>query len=235
MKKKKYLIPICEVFYSIQGEGINSGFPSVFIRTYFCNLNCRWCDTKYSWEAGKDAKEGKDYFLLSVDEIVNKILKYNCKNVVITGGEPLLYQDVLLKLMKNLKKRNYYIEIETNGTIKPKLDLIKLADLITVSPKLSSSKVRKEKRINRQALETFSKNEKVWFKFVVSNTEDLHEISEIVKTFKIDSCKIMLMPEARSKRELIKKSLWLVEECKKRCFVYSPRLQIMLYGNRRGV
>lgn len=232
---EKGLVPICEIFYSIQGEGVNAGLPTILIRTYFCNLNCSWCDTKYSWRAGKNAKEGKDYFLLSVDDIISEISKYRCKNVVITGGEPFLYQANLLNLLKTLKEKGYYVEIETNGTIKPRLDLLKLADLVTVSPKLSNSKIKKEKRIKREVLEIFSKSKKTYFKFVVSKHNDLNEIDKIVKELEIDKSKVILMPEAKSKRILAKRSIWLVEECKKRCFRYSPRLQIMLYGNRRGM
>jgi 7-cyano-7-deazaguanosine (preQ0) biosynthesis protein QueE len=235
LEGKKGLIPICEIFYSIQGEGVDAGLPSILIRTYFCNLNCSWCDTKYSWKAGKNAKEGKDYFLLSVNDIISKVSKYGCKNVVITGGEPFLYQANLLKLLKTLKEKGYHVEIETNGTIKPRSDLLKLADLVTVSPKLSNSKIKKERRIKREVLKIFSNDKKTYFKFVVSKYKDLNEVDEIVKELKIDKSRVILMPEAKSREVLVKRSLWLVEECKKRCFRYSPRLQIMLYGNRRGI
>ncbi|MHC4744406.1 MAG: 7-carboxy-7-deazaguanine synthase QueE, partial [Planctomycetota bacterium] len=66
-----------EIFYSLQGEGFLAGVPSVFIRTAGCPLRCRWCDTKYAW----DASEGEEY---SVDEIVDKVTHWRCRHVVIT-------------------------------------------------------------------------------------------------------------------------------------------------------
>ncbi|RLF30939.1 MAG: hypothetical protein DRM98_06200, partial [Thermoplasmata archaeon] len=76
---------INEIFYSIQGEGKWTGLPNIFIRTAGCNLRCTFCDTKYAYENGVE---------LQVEEIINKITQYPCKHVCITGGEPLLQEDI---------------------------------------------------------------------------------------------------------------------------------------------
>ena len=72
---------ISEIFYSIQGEGIEIGTPTVFLRLFACDLRCSWCDTMY-------AVEGRDFRELSIKEVYNEISKHNCKRVCITGGEP---------------------------------------------------------------------------------------------------------------------------------------------------
>ncbi|MGH9584352.1 MAG: 7-carboxy-7-deazaguanine synthase QueE, partial [Bryobacteraceae bacterium] len=73
---------ISEIFYSIQGEGVLAGVPSVFVRTSGCNLRCVWCDTPYtSWKP-----EGEN---LSLDEIQKTAAQFSCSHVVVTGGEPM--------------------------------------------------------------------------------------------------------------------------------------------------
>ncbi len=228
------MLPISEIFFSIQGEGLNLGKPSVFIRLYYCNLYCIWCDTKYTWKNQFKAKEGIDFVSLSVKEIVEIVSKYGCKNVVITGGEPLVHQSKLSELIRVLKERDYYVEIETNGTIAPDEELLNLIDLFTVSPKLSNSKVKLEQRIRPEALKVFSKLDNCVFKFVIQEEEDLEEVLCIVKDFNIDKNKVFLMPEGVDKETLEKRSSWLVEECKKYGFRFTPRLHIMIWGNKRG-
>ena len=78
---------INEIFKSIQGETSYTGMPFLFIRATGCNLRCRWCDTTYAYH------EGSDY---SIDEILTILGKYDCRNVVITGGEPLLQEETPL-------------------------------------------------------------------------------------------------------------------------------------------
>ena len=99
---------VVECFYSLQGEGRFIGLPSVFIRFAGCNLNCTWCDTKYA-ALEKNAEE------MSVDNILEMIKSYPCRNIVLTGGEPTI-QNELTALCKELKLLNYHITKETNGT-----------------------------------------------------------------------------------------------------------------------
>ena len=90
---------INEIFHSIQGESTLSGFPFIFIRFQGCNLRCRYCDTKGSL----DTSSGKE---MSISEILSEINKYKCKNVLVTGGEPLQQKVELIELLNILLKKN---------------------------------------------------------------------------------------------------------------------------------
>jgi len=109
---------INEIFYSIQGEGFNTGRAAVFIRFAGCNLDCPFCDTEHG--------EYTDY---SGQDILAAIDKYPCRNIILTGGEPMLQVDE--DLIDELHKVGYHIAIETNGTFPISLPF----DWITVSPK----------------------------------------------------------------------------------------------------
>src|ERR1700684_3793762 len=98
-----------EIFYSIQGEGILAGIPSVFLRTSGCKLRCTWCDTPYtSWKP-----EGED---LSLDNILADVHEHGSTHVVVTGGEPMIQQD-MVQLTRRLKDFGLHITIETAGTV----------------------------------------------------------------------------------------------------------------------
>jgi len=209
---------ISEIFYSIQGEGPNIGKPSIFLRLAGCNLKCKWCDTKY-------ALNSANFKSMTNKKIIQKIKKYPCKNVVITGGEPLLQQDGLKELLDAMY--GYKIELETNGSLPLKIN--NKFEQINCSPKLTSS------GNIAYPLKLLPTNKKVVYKFVICKKSDVDEVKAFCRKYKIPKEKIWLMPEG-SKRELvIKRSIWLIETCKKEGYNFSPRLHIMLWGNIRGV
>jgi pyruvate-formate lyase-activating enzyme len=98
---------ICEIFHSIQGEGITMGIPTTFIRTSGCNLECRWCDTAYARDEGRE---------MTLDQIFEEVEKLGCGQVCITGGEPMC-QDETVKLIDLLLEMGYYVTLETNGSV----------------------------------------------------------------------------------------------------------------------
>ncbi|MDN3670025.1 7-carboxy-7-deazaguanine synthase QueE [Echinicola jeungdonensis] len=100
------MLPLMEAFYTIQGEGTFSGYPAYFIRLGGCDVGCVWCDVKESWEAGK-------WPLVGIEEIVEGALSYEGRLVVITGGEPLMYN--LDPLTRLLKAKGFTTNIETSG------------------------------------------------------------------------------------------------------------------------
>src|SRR4051794_22503665 len=97
-------VKIAEIFYSLQGEGILTGVPSVFVRTSGCNLRCTWCDTPYtSWQP-----EGED---LSNEQIIEATMAYGASHVVVTGGEPMIAPEIVA-LTGSLRKSGLHITIE---------------------------------------------------------------------------------------------------------------------------
>ena len=115
----EYEYNIVEIFHSVQGEGAKSGIPHVFVRFGKCNLACVWCDTDFN-----------TYEKMTVATIVERVLAFKCKNVIYTGGEPLLND--LWPLSRELKKHDIHLSCESNGTIKVPEGLL---DWICISPK----------------------------------------------------------------------------------------------------
>lgn len=240
-----------EIFHSIQGEGLNLGVPSVFVRLSLCNLYCIWCDTDYTWNwegtvfpHNNDALPGytkfkkEDYVLaLPNDEIVAYIAAFNCPNIVVTGGEPLVQRKDLEPLLRELKAKDpgYHIEFETNGTIAPHTALDQYSDQYNVSVKLSNSAVAYADRIVPEALAFFARSEKSNFKFVVDQESDLREILALKEEFGIRAGKILLMPQGTKASALKAKEQWLVDICKAYNFRYTDRLHIRIFGDKRGV
>lgn len=99
------MLTVNEIFHSIQGESTHSGRPCVFVRLTACDLRCSWCDTPYAFTEGHKA---------TVDAVVNEVAGYGCPLVEITGGEPLLQQDVY-PLMQTLIDRGHTVMLETGG------------------------------------------------------------------------------------------------------------------------
>lgn len=99
-------LPVMEAFYTLQGEGFYSGTPAYFIRLGGCDVGCHWCDVKESWEAEKHPSK-------TVEEIVNEALQYPARRVVVTGGEPLMYD--LSALTEALSNAGFQLNLETAG------------------------------------------------------------------------------------------------------------------------
>lgn len=240
-----------EIFHSIQGEGKNIGQPSVFIRTSLCNLHCIWCDTDYTWNWEKTRfahvkdtepsytkyKMDEMIISLSLEEIYDEIAKTGCKNIVLTGGEPMMQLDELASLIEffNTKAEDYFFEIETNGTIMPNEKFEALIHQYNVSPKLANSNNSKKLREKPEVYRYFTDNPKAVFKFVISSEKDLTEVLTICKDYKISNKKVYLMPEGTNPEMLQKKQQWLIEICKKHQFNYTDRLHVHIYGDKRGV
>lgn len=130
---------ICEVFLSVQGEGLDIGLPTVFVRSVGCNLRCGWCDTKYAYEGGAE---------WSVDSIESRISSYRRKRVCLTGGEPLLQKDAP-ELVGRLLKAGYEVSVETNGSL-PVASMIALDKdgrlRVSMDVKCPSSKMHRKMR-----------------------------------------------------------------------------------------
>jgi 7-carboxy-7-deazaguanine synthase len=223
-----------EIFHSIQGEGIYVGRPAVFLRLALCNLACVWCDTRYTWD-WEHFDQGREVATISVDEAEEGIRRYRCRSLVVTGGEPLVQQKPLTPLLECLKGSGFWIEIETNGTIVPGKKLVDLVDHWSVSPKLENSGNALPARENPRAYRLFRSLPSAHFKYVLEKAADLSELRSVMDRYEIPSDRIILMPQAQDRDTLLERSRWLVEICKSEGYLFSTRLQILLWGNQRGV
>jgi len=215
-------LAISEIYKSFQGEGLFLGSPAIFLRLSGCNLRCKWCDSKYSWEKEKT---------LDIDSILRTIVSYDLPHLVITGGEPLLQQNTLYNLL-DLIPNNYVIEVETNGTIMPNNDLFSVVTIFNVSPKLLSS--GEKLKINLDVLDCLNYHNAI-FKFVITDDSDFFEAEQLIDKLEIDIGRVFLMPQGFDEKQLIENSKWLLEKCIEKGYQFTPRLHIMLYGCRRGI
>ena len=171
---------VVEIFESINGEGKKAGQLALFIRFQKCNLNCSYCDTKW---ANSDTSP---YTLMSLEELYNKVIESGIKNITITGGEPLLQENI----GEFLKKLN--VEIETNGSVNLKrFSEIKNPPSFTMDYKLPSSNM--EKYI---ALDNFQYlTEKDTVKFVAGDINDLEKAREIIEKYSlVGKCSVYISP-----------------------------------------
>jgi 7-carboxy-7-deazaguanine synthase len=227
---------ISEIFHSLQGEGELTGVPSVFVRTSGCNLRCNWCDTPYaSW-----SPEGR---LMRLEEIIAEVKKHPARHVVLTGGEPMVAKEIH-ELAAALKQLGCHITIETAATIAPGGIA---CDLASLSPKLKNSapdarlddtwrKKHESLRWQPEVVRAWLDHGDYQLKFVVAEAEDVKEVESMLAELgrDIPPAKVLLMPEGTTVEALRAKAGWLGELCKARGYRYAPRLQIELYGNKRG-
>jgi organic radical activating enzyme len=225
------------IFQNVQGEGVSIGKPAVFLRLQDCNLTCGrpsgWqCDTPYTWQKDKPEywKEPKNIEPLQLAKNIRDIWKGGLdERLVITGGEPMLQQKNIVKLVQELPDWN--IEIETNGTIEP---INQLKDVqFNVSPKMSNSGNFPERRYKPQVLKHLNELPKTNFKFVVANPQDIQEISHLVRECNLDKDKIYIMPEGITVEALQEHKKLVEEYVKFEGYKMTKRLQIELWGQAR--
>lgn len=243
---------IAEIYASLQGEGLLTGTPSVFVRASGCNLRCWFCDTPFtSWEP-----EGEDW---SVEEVLAEVGRVRAEplpestkergqvenlpylHVVITGGEPMLFAE-LLPLCDRLKAAGLHITIETAGT----LLLPVRCDLMSISPKLANStpsveragrwaarheRSRHEPEVIRQLLAHYDYQ----LKFVIDSRADLAEVDRWLAEFpQARRDRVLLMPQGIEADSLGDIQQWLEPYCHEQGFMFCPRKHIEWYGSRRG-
>jgi 7-carboxy-7-deazaguanine synthase len=256
MKNK---LTISEVFSSIQGEGVSTGIPSVFVRLTGCNLTCggkgarkdfkqhgaaEWvCDSIKVWQTG-NSTTAEDFL---VHLAFKYDILYNLRNgwrLIFTGGEPLLQAreiHFLLELLSFEYTKKYgeplpweQIEFETNGTVYNDIVLSFLTRgcQFNVSPKLTNSGESAFKRYKADVIGHIASYQNTWFKFVTTGKD--HEIYEI-ESYGLKSQKIILMPAADNQNDLQELSVAIARICILRGYKFSTRLQIVLWNQTTGV
>jgi 7-carboxy-7-deazaguanine synthase len=238
-------LAVSEVFYSIQGEGITTGYPAVFIRLGGCNLMCggegtqrdgrlhngaTWrCDSIEVWMKS----QAREFQHIIYGDCIEAIK--NNAHVIITGGEPLMQQKNLVEFIKWIKDNinpNTYFEIETNGTIEPNAEMQSLINQWNCSPKLSNSGMSLQQTYIKNAIDTLNKLNTI-FKFVISNINDYEEIKNTYKG--IDKNKIWLMPAGSNQSEIKKSKKVVADICKKEYLKFTNRLHIEIWNKKTGV
>ncbi len=226
---------VAEIYRSLQGEGFLTGTSSAFVRTSGCNLRCRFCDTPFaSWQP-----EGDD---LSVDEILERVAEMDCEHVVLTGGEPMLFAE-LIPLTAELRALGRHITIETAGTLYLPIE----CDLMSISPKLSNSTPRgaeidaawtrrhEKARHAPQVVRRLIGQYEYQLKFVVDTPADCREVEDFLTLLpEIDRRRVLLMPQGIEIEALDRKAEWLETYCREHGLQFCPRRQIEWFGLTRG-
>ena len=222
-----------ETFRSLQGEGPTMGTPTVFLRLALCNLACTWCDTKYTWD-WRNFDYTQEVMPETVQDVEERILSLGCPHLVVTGGEPLLQQRELAPLVASLKERDFFCEVETNGTIEPSREMTGLIDQWNVSPKLANSGNDPSRMERPGVLKAFAQLPNAYFKFVVAEPPDVDEVCRLQERYALPGHRILLMPEGTSPKAIQARSPWLAEACARQGYRFSTRLHILLWGDVRG-
>ena len=208
---------INEIFKSIQGESIYMGVPTLFIRTSGCNLRCSYCDTKYAYDDGKE---------VSVDELLSIVDGSNTEFVEITGGEPLIQEDVP-ELIEKLLDKGYKVIVETSGN--QDIGRIKGGAIVVMDIKCPSS--GESKKNNWLNLDKLKKGDQV--KFVIGSREDYEWAKGIINKCKLTEKVTVLMSvvyDVLDPKELIN---WILEDNINVRF--QPQLHKLIWGgNVRG-
>jgi len=273
---------VSELFYSIQGEGLYVGVPSVFLRMFGCNFTCSGfsmprgdlsrerfdvdpeqydeykklplvhtgCDSYASW----DPRFKHLSKWMSDAEIILKMkgllpgAKFGRdKHLILTGGEPMLWQAKLPDLISSLDAYSMnanYITIETNGTqmidekFKDKLRS-RQEVVFSISAKLPSSGESWESAIKPDVIKSytdFMPNAKAYFKFVVSHEDDFKDITKAVREYELGGVNIpvYLMPSGGTTVHYEKNEQWVAELAMKHGWRYSPRVQVDIWKNSWG-
>jgi 7-carboxy-7-deazaguanine synthase len=225
---------VSEIFSSVQGEGPNAGASSVFLRLAQCNLHCRWCDTKYTWDWSA-YRFDDEVRIESVVVVARRISELSGDRLVVTGGEPLLQGDALIELFRLLDaERRLAIEVETNGTIAPNAELTERVDQWNVSPKLANSGDPERLRLRLDVLSAFKETERAFLKLVVESPLDADEAEALARSVDWPQNRILLMAQATTRETLAERGPLVAAEALRRGLDYSPRLHVERWNGARG-
>jgi 7-carboxy-7-deazaguanine synthase len=207
---------ITEIFHSLQGEGPMLGTPSVFIRLGGCiEPLCPWCDTPYAWH---------EFTEMGIDEILLEVGRHPGRVAVITGGEPFLQWESGLKgLHDALVDRGYRICYETSG--KAGIPDVRGATIV-LSPKLIDGAWH----CSEQDLDKAD-----YYKFVADDPPSLREIDAFVQKHALDTERVFIMPMGVTREEQLQRMETVFTFCRDHGYHMTPRLHVLVFGERRGV
>ena len=194
-KPVAHTLRITEIFYSLQGEALTAGLPTVFVRLTGCPLRCHYCDTEYAFSGGKR---------LSFDEILGQVASHGCKQVCVTGGEPLA-QLACAALVKQLCDLDYDVSVETSGA----LDIRPIDERAS---RVLDVKTPDSGEVLRNRLDNFdvlTHHDQI--KFVLCSREDFDWACEMLKRHKLaDRCTVWFSP-SYGQIELSDLAQWILQ------------------------
>ena len=214
-----------EVFFSVQGEGVYAGVPTVFVRLQGCPLRCRWCDTVYA----QDAFGGEE---VTVEDICHEVLE-KAPNFLgwccVTGGEPLFQPKALEELVGALKSRGHKIEIETNGAL-PVPGWYEQVDSWCSDTKCPSS--GEEKKFREEWFNLRSCDQ---IKFVVADEKDLQYVESVLRqhpkprpTILISPCINPAKTSLMDRKDYLTSRVWF-QRCVEFCKEHNVRFSLQIH------
>ena len=254
------VMEVSELFASVQGEGPRAGVCSLFLRLRRCNLSCIWCDTRYTWDANDPGFQ--EYEELGIGEVAGRIVRtaYTAlphelvrqwessvgllrdqrpTNLVITGGEPLIWRNAIRDVLSRGLGLIRTVEIETNGTVPPTIPevLERHWDLqYNVSPKLPGAGNMGLLVWNEQVMRAFTQKQSV-FKLVVSAIDTLENVGATVAWLLgagVPDERVWLMPEGRSEEALAENIPRTKEMADMLGVRFTNRLHVLAFGDTKG-
>ena len=206
---------ICEIFHSIQGEGLMMGVPTTFVRTVGCNLRCEWCDTQYSLDGGEE---------MSLDAIMECI--GDVKHVCVTGGEPML-QPEMPELLRRLVSAGKQVVLETNGSVD--LSQVPKGPLMLISMDIKCPSSGMTDRMLYSNLSLLSRKDQL--KFIVRDDEDFDFALDVLRNNPVDTNVIFGPVGGTVKLE------WLVDKVLGSGIDARvlPQLHKIIWGDKRAV
>jgi 7-carboxy-7-deazaguanine synthase len=223
---------VSEIFGpTFQGEGPSAGQRAAFVRLGRCTLDCSWCDTAWTWDSRR-YDLGAELRPMSESRIWAAVRAIPAGLVVITGGEPLIWQQRLVWLVDMCRASGRRVEIETNGTIPPRRSLLHSAVTFNVGLKLANSGVEQHRRLRPPAIRQLVASRRAVWKFVATSNADLDEIGGLERAYGL--APIWVMPEGTSAAAVLAGMRDLADGVLARGWNLTPRLHTLLWGEARG-
>ncbi|MEO2044327.1 MAG: radical SAM protein [Nitrospinaceae bacterium] len=190
------MLKVNEIYVSIQGESSHTGLPCIFIRLTGCNLRCTWCDTAHAFYAGKN---------FTLEEVLKKVETFKVPLVEITGGEPLMQEDVY-PLMNSLLEKGYQVMLETGGSLSIDRVPEKIIKILDIKCPGSGEELKN----HLENLKLLSPHDEI--KFVLLDRSDYEWSRDLMQKLKLPSSAQILFSPVYDKLKLKDLSKWILED-----------------------
>jgi organic radical activating enzyme len=230
------VLPVSEVFTTLQGEGPAAGRPATFVRLGGCNLSCSWCDSAYTWDA-KAFDLRAELEPTTAEQILDRV---DAPRVVITGGEPLLHQrnPAFRDLLEGICRSDREVHLETNGTIPPTRHTYGHVLRAAVSPKLPHADAGR-----RTGIEVFREDVlrmwagiagRAYLKIVVRDADDCERAVLLADETGWPRSAVWLMPEGTTRDVLDQRWPVIASWAAAEQVNATHRLHVLAWGDERG-